>query len=110
MVTALRGERSHPAGSSLRRLSPLAASERRARVAEQHVRLQVYAHRLARRDDVVEWVKGTLLTDYEKRLPPELFARFLARYRERLLPRLSDRRPYFYPFKRILIWATRRVA
>jgi trans-aconitate 2-methyltransferase len=79
-------------------------------LAEQHVRLQVYAHRLDRRDDVVEWVKGTLLTDYEKRLPFELFARFLERYRERLLPRLSDRRPYFYPFKRILIWATRRAA
>jgi trans-aconitate 2-methyltransferase len=75
--------------------------------AEQHVRLQVYTHHLESRDDVVEWVKGTLLTDYEKRLSPELFIRFLARYREQLLPQLSDRRPYFYPFKRILIWGLR---
>ena len=74
---------------------------------EQDVRLQVYAHRLPARDDVVEWVRATLLTAYESRLPPELFARFLARYRERLLPRLEDRRPYLFTFKRLLIWAGR---
>ena len=39
--------------------------------------------------DVVEWVKGTLLTDYERRLPPELFARVLARYRGLLLKTLG---------------------
>jgi trans-aconitate 2-methyltransferase len=67
------------------------------------VRLQVYAHELESRGDVVEWVRGTLLTDYEKRLAPETFARFLARYREALLPRLADERPFFYPFKRVLL-------
>ena len=74
---------------------------------EQHVRLQVYAHHLPSRDGVVEWVKGTLLVDYQKRLPPELFAEFLERYRRRLLPQLSEAQPYFYPFKRILFWAQR---
>jgi trans-aconitate 2-methyltransferase len=74
---------------------------------EQHVRLQVYGHHLSSRDDVVEWVKGTLLTDYEQRLPARLFARFLERYRARLLPQLEDTRPFFYPFKRILFWARR---
>ena len=74
---------------------------------EQHVRLQVYGHHLDSRDQVVEWMKGTLLTDYEKRLPPELFARFLARYREVLLPRLPDTRPHFFPYKRIHFWAER---
>jgi trans-aconitate 2-methyltransferase len=73
----------------------------------QHVRLQVYAHELASRDDVVEWVRGTLLTDYQKRLAPAAFERFLARYRERLLPRLLDEKPYFYPFKRVLLWGRR---
>jgi trans-aconitate 2-methyltransferase len=72
--------------------------------AEQHVRLQVYAHRLATREEVVEWIRGTGLTAYESELRPELFAEFLARYRERLLPRLEDRRPFLYPFKRILLW------
>lgn len=71
---------------------------------EQHVRLQVYGHHLESRDDVVEWVKGTLLTYYQQRLSPEMFEQFLARYRERLLPMLDESRPYFYPFKRILFW------
>ena len=74
---------------------------------EQSVRLQVYVHHLGSRDDVVEWVKGTLLTDYQKRMPAALYERFLARYREALLPQLSEDRPYFYPFKRILMWARR---
>jgi trans-aconitate 2-methyltransferase len=71
------------------------------------VRLQVYAHRLDKRDDVVEWVKGTLLTAYEQRMAPEVFRTFLDRYTERLLPRLSPERPFFYPFKRLLFWAAR---
>ncbi|MBY0278914.1 methyltransferase domain-containing protein [Candidatus Binatia bacterium] len=76
----------------------------------QSVRLQVYGHRLASRDDVVEWVRGTLLTAYESTLPPPLFVEFVERYRERLLPALRDTRPYFYPFKRILLWARRDAA
>jgi trans-aconitate 2-methyltransferase len=75
--------------------------------AQQHVRLQVYPHVLDSRDDAVEWVKGTLLTDYEKRLGPELFARFLAEYRVRLAQVLPDARPFFFPFKRILLWGRR---
>jgi len=71
----------------------------------QHVRLQVYLHLLDRRDDVVEWVKGSLLTDYQARLSTELFERFLARYRECLLPRLADVHPHPFPFKRLLLWA-----
>jgi trans-aconitate 2-methyltransferase len=74
---------------------------------EQHVRLQVYLHHLPSRDDVVEWVKGTLLTDYERRLSPDAFRDFLARYRERLLPRLENTRPYAFAFKRILLRARR---
>jgi trans-aconitate 2-methyltransferase len=75
--------------------------------AEQHVRLQVYAHVLPRRDDVVEWVRGSLLTDYRERLPPELYAEFLARYRARLLPRLAGGEPFLFPFQRILAWGIR---
>ncbi len=93
------------------RQSPVLAPEQYARVLHrlgfqvQHVRLQVYAHVLPSRADVVEWVQGTLLTDYEARLPPDLFTRFLARYRECLLPRLEAETPFFFPFKRILFWA-----
>jgi trans-aconitate 2-methyltransferase len=74
---------------------------------EQRVRLEIYAHELPRRADVVEWVKGTLLVDYEQRLRPESFAAFMARYVERLLPRLGAVDPYLYPFKRLLFWGRR---
>jgi trans-aconitate 2-methyltransferase len=76
-------------------------------LAAQHVRLQVYLHRLAGPEEVVEWVRGTLLTDYQRRLPAELFEQFLDRYRERLLQRLGEERPYRYAFKRILFRAER---
>jgi len=72
---------------------------------EQSVRLQVYGHHLESRDAVIEWVRGTLLTDYQQRLSPQTYERYLARYRERLLPQLADTQPYFYAFKRVLIWA-----
>jgi trans-aconitate 2-methyltransferase len=74
---------------------------------EQHVRLQVYAHVLAAREEVIEWVKGSLLTAYRRRLPGALWPRFEARYREQLLPELDSAQPFFYPFKRILLWAQR---
>ncbi len=95
------------------RYAPVLPPERYAHILdalgyrEQHVRLQVYGHHLESREHVVEWMKGTLLTDYEKRLPPSSFAHFLARYREVLMPRLPDTRPHFFPYKRILFWAER---
>jgi trans-aconitate 2-methyltransferase len=74
---------------------------------EQHVRLVVYTHVLPARDEVLEWVKGTLLTYYETRLPPPLFKEFLARYKKLLFKVLPDQRPFLYPFKRILFWGAR---
>jgi trans-aconitate 2-methyltransferase len=71
---------------------------------EQHVRLHVYGHQLASTGDVVEWVKGTSLTRFRKGMGPELYDQFVERFRERLLAQLGDRRPFFYPFKRILFW------
>jgi len=69
------------------------------------VSTRCYLHRLQSREEVVEWVKGTLLTDYQKRMPAPLWPKFLERYRERLLPELRDERPYLYPFNRIFLWA-----
>jgi len=74
---------------------------------EQHVRLQVYGHHLASTADVVEWVKGTSLTRVFRVLPAALHERYVDTYRDRLLDVLGDRRPYFYPFKRILFRARR---
>jgi trans-aconitate 2-methyltransferase len=95
------------------RRSPVLPPERYAELLdasgyrEQDVRMQVYAHRLESRDAVVEWVKGSWMTEYERRLPPELYERFVERYRELLVPRLADTKPFFYTFKRILFWGRR---
>jgi trans-aconitate 2-methyltransferase len=79
----------------------------RCRFAEPKVRLIVYPHILATRDEVVEWVKGTMLTAYKRRLPETVYHQFVDEYRARLLPQLEDTRPFFYPFKRILCWGQR---
>jgi trans-aconitate 2-methyltransferase len=70
----------------------------------QHVQLTVYAHLLDSREEVIEWVRGTLLTEYQKRLSPPDWERFLERYRQLLLPQLPDDRPFFFPYPRILFW------
>jgi trans-aconitate 2-methyltransferase len=75
--------------------------------AEQHVRLRVYGHRLSSVAEVVEWVKGSALTPYRSAMPGDVFNELVSRYRQRLVDQLGDRRPYFYPFKRILCWSRR---
>ena len=71
----------------------------------QQVRLQVYGHELPSSRDVVEWVRGALLTDYERRLG-ERFPEFLERYTERVVEALGGARPFFYTYKRVLIWGS----
>jgi trans-aconitate 2-methyltransferase len=73
--------------------------------SRQVVLRRIYAHRLRGPEDVVEWFRGSLLTEYERLLPAAAFAEFLARYRATLLARLDDRRPYLLPFPRLLLWA-----
>lgn len=74
---------------------------------EQRCFEQIYGHELPHTGDVVEWVKGTLLTGYLTRLDEETGAAFLAAYRASLLAELGDRAPYFYPFRRLLFWGER---
>ena len=71
----------------------------------QHVRLQVYPHVLPSSRHVVEWVRGTTLTRFEKRLEPAAFEAFVADYETELLRVLGDHQPHFFPFRRILMWA-----
>jgi len=71
----------------------------------QHVRLQVYAHVLPSARDVAEWTKGSTLTEYQRKLGDRYDA-FVAEYTERLVRALGDERPHFFPFKRLLLWAT----
>ena len=96
------------------RKPPVLAPERyaelcdRAGFVEQTLRLQVYAHHLESRDGLVEWVKGTLLTAYAAHMTADAYAEFLAEYTRILQARVEDRRPFFYPFKRILLRAKKR--
>jgi trans-aconitate 2-methyltransferase len=72
---------------------------------ESTVLVKVYGHVLPSREDVIEWVRGTMLTPYESQLGPEHFANFVAEFRRRLFEVLKDDQPFFYPFKRLLMWA-----
>jgi trans-aconitate 2-methyltransferase len=99
-----------------RRSVPVLAPERYAELlfdlgcTEQQVDLRIYGHRLGGVDDVLEWTRGTLLTDYERRLPPEVYTAFLEAYRTRLHEVLGAPSPYFYTYRRFLIWARRATA
>jgi trans-aconitate 2-methyltransferase len=53
----------------------------------------------------VEWMKGTLLAEYSRHLASDVFGRFLDEYRRRLLASVDDERPFFFPFRRIVLWA-----
>jgi trans-aconitate 2-methyltransferase len=72
----------------------------------QHVRLQIYGHLLDDTRGVVEWVKGTLLTDYQRRLG-DRYAEFVEQYTARLLEVIGEKSPYFYTYKRVLLWGAR---
>jgi trans-aconitate 2-methyltransferase len=71
---------------------------------QQHVRLQVYPHVLPSSRAVVEWVRGTTLTRFQKRLPADVFEQFVGDYETALVAAVGDRSPFFFPFRRILMW------
>ena len=72
---------------------------------DQHVRLQVYPHQLQSTESLVQWTRGSTLTRFTRLLPEPMIEEFVAAYRDRLLETVGDVSPYFYPFKRILVWA-----
>lgn len=72
---------------------------------EQNVTLKVYGHVLDSRENVIEWVKGSMLTFFKTRMSEKDYNEFMQEYRERLFKQLPDEKPFFYPFKRILLWA-----
>ncbi|MFN7729332.1 MAG: hypothetical protein ACK5P7_09275 [Bdellovibrio sp.] len=72
---------------------------------EQKVNLKVYGHVLEDREGVIEWVKGTLLTSFKSHLSEDHYQEFVTKFRRRLFEQLADDRPFFYPFKRVLLWA-----
>ncbi|OUL35884.1 trans-aconitate methyltransferase [Nostoc sp. T09] len=71
---------------------------------KQQVKLQIYGHLLPSREAVVEWYRGTLLTAYETQLDTQTYELFVERYQQKLFDVLPDERPFFFPYKRILMW------
>jgi trans-aconitate 2-methyltransferase len=71
---------------------------------EKKVEMKTYLHTLPSREEVIEWVRGTMLTRYQSRLTPEQFKKFENEFRQKLFAVLPDDRPFIYPFKRILMW------
>jgi trans-aconitate 2-methyltransferase len=72
---------------------------------QQHVRMQVYPHVLPNAEGVIEWMKGSVLTDYQRHFTAEQFETFVADFRQRVVSLIGPAEPCFYPFKRILFWA-----
>lgn len=71
----------------------------------QIVRAQIYPHLLSSTEDLLEWVKGSLLTYFQSRLPASLYTQFFAMYRMRVLESLGESSPFFFPINRLLLWA-----
>ncbi len=74
---------------------------------EQHVRLQVYGPVLPSTAGVVDWMCGTSLTRFERLLDTPTYEALVDRYRVRLLEVLGEHQPYYFAFKRILMWGRR---
>lgn len=67
---------------------------------------KAYPHVLPDADALADWTSGTALVPYMERLPEELRAPFMERYRARLRERFPQS-PVFYGFRRILISASK---
>lgn len=67
---------------------------------------KIYPHVLESADVVADWTSGTALVPYTERLPEELHAPFMARYREQLR-QIWPQGPVFYGFRRTLFAARR---
>lgn len=74
-----------------------------AGMEEQVTRVEVYGHPMSSGRDVVEWTKGTFLTRYQSQLSVPDFEKFLEAYTREIV-RVLGEKPYFYPFKRMLLW------
>lgn len=73
-------------------------------IKDQIVRAQIYPLDLNSSKDLIEWVKGSLLTFFEKNLPKETFQEFMQEYTHEIEKFFGVDKPVFVPFKRFLMW------
>ena len=77
---------------------------------KQSCSLKVYGHPMGSVLDVIEWVKGTCLTSYQRHLSADNFKKFLEIYSTELMANLEDQVKdgiYYYAFQRLLLWGRR---
>lgn len=67
------------------------------------VRLQVYPQRMDDGAGVADFLQGSLLTGYRRRLTAARYREFFAEYRRRVAAALGAG-PYLYAFERLLLW------
>lgn len=71
----------------------------------QQVRLQIYPMLFSSIDELIEWVKGTLLTYYRRQLQPDDYNEFFIEYSQRMRAWGRTQKSLFIPYKRLLLWA-----
>jgi trans-aconitate 2-methyltransferase len=72
---------------------------------DQRVLVEVYGMEMADSGAVADWTSGTALNRVRAVLDDDRFEEFTERYRALLAEELGGAAPYFYAFKRILMWA-----
>jgi len=94
------------------RTSPLLSLDEYARLlyesgaAEMTIFEKVYPHPVPDADAIADWTAGTTLIPYMERLPQELHAPFMERYRAKLR-RIWPTGPVLFTFRRILLAGNR---
>ena len=101
VLAAMAPEFPDPVATNVLRVEQYAETLHELGFGSQHARMQVYGHLLESSSDVVEWMRGTSLTRLGQRGRDPAF---IEEYRRRLLAVIGDVSPYFYAFKRVLIW------
>lgn len=71
---------------------------------EQNVRMQIYPMQFANVEGFIEWLKGAYLTFYQSHLSATEYPLFLDEYHNRMVRAFGQEVPFFFPFKRILLW------
>jgi trans-aconitate 2-methyltransferase len=72
-------------------------------LSEQLCFIKIYGQAKDSTSELIEWSKGTLLTYYQGFLTDNEFAEFLKLYQFKMEKNLGSI-PYFYPFKRMILW------
>ena len=80
---------------------------RAAGLVDIDVFVRIYLHELPERGALAEWLAGTTLTAYRRRLPADLHDELVHRYRQAVEATLSDERPFPFTFRRVLMTARR---